>query len=65
MNNIFRGEILMEVKEIAETGQWVVNGNIIKKEELTETEKLTLESYGAGNWKLLKGETHNRGNLIC
>lgn len=65
MNNIFRGEILREVKKIPETGQWVVNGKIIKKEGLSETEKLTLESYGSGNWKLLKGEAHNNGNLIC
>jgi hypothetical protein len=65
MDNIFRGEILKEVKYIPDTNQYVVNGNIIKLEGLTETEKLTLEGFQCQNWQLLKSQTNNNGNLLC
>lgn len=67
MDNIFRGEILREVKYVQDTEQWVVNGKIIITEGLSETEKLTLESFSGdtGNWQLLKGQTKIKGNLIC
>jgi hypothetical protein len=64
MNNIFRGQILKEVRFIPETNQYVVNGNIIKQDGLTETEKMTLENFSQ-NWQLLKGQTNNQGNLLC
>jgi hypothetical protein len=65
MNNIFRGQILKEVKFIPETEEYVVNGEIITKDGLTETEKTTLESFGNQNWQLLKGQQTNKGNLLC
>ncbi len=69
MDNIFRGEILKEVKYVQDTKEWVVNGKIIITEGLSETEKLTLESFSGsgntGNWQLLKGETKIKGNLLC
>lgn len=65
MDNIFRGEILREVKYVEDTKQWVVNNKIIITEGLSETELMTLESFSGGNWQLLKGETKIKGNLIC
>ena len=67
MDNIFRGEILREVKYVQDTAEWVVNGKIIITEGLSETEKLTLESFSGstGDWQLLKGETKIKGNLLC
>lgn len=69
MDNIFRGEILKEVKYVQDTKEWVVNGKIIITEGLSETEKLTLESFSGsgdtGNWQLLKSETKIKGNLLC
>lgn len=67
MDNIFRGEILIEVNFVADTNQWIVNGNIIITEGLSETEKLTLEEFnGNSNWQLLKGQAAPiKGNLLC
>lgn len=65
MDNIFRGEILREVKYVKDTKQWVVNNKIIITEGLSETELMTLESFSGGNWQLLQGETKIKGNLIC
>ena len=65
MDNIFRGEILREVKYVPDTNEWVVNGKIIITEGLSETETLTLESFSGGNWQLLRSETKIKGNLIC
>ena len=69
MDNIFRGQILREVKYVQDTNEWVVNGTIVLTEGLSETEKLTLESFSGsgntGNWQLLQGATKTKGNLIC
>lgn len=65
MDNIFRGEILREVKYVEDTKQWVVNNKIIITEGLSETELMTLESFSGGKWQLLKGETKIKGNLLC
>ena len=65
MDNIFRGQILKEVKFVSETGEWVVNGAIIMKEGLSEIEKMTLEGFSGENWKLLKSEAKIKGNVIC
>ncbi len=65
MDNIFRGEILREVNYVPDTQEWVVNGKIIITEGLSDTEKMTLESFSGGNWELLKSETKIQGNLIC
>ena len=66
MDNIFRGEILTEVKYITETNEWVVNGNIVTSIGLSETEVMTLGNFGDNNnWQLLKSATKTKGNLIC
>ena len=65
MDNIFRGEILREVKYVQDTEQWVVNGKLIISEGLSETESLTLQSFSGGDWQLLKSETKIKGNLLC
>jgi len=65
MDNIFRGEILTEVKYVPDTNQWVVNNKIIMTEGLSETELMTLESFSGDSWQLLQGETKIKGNLLC
>ena len=65
MDNIFRGQILTEVKYIPETNQWVVNGVIVEQNTLTETETITLQHFNSNsNWQLLKGEAKTEGKLV-
>jgi hypothetical protein len=61
--NIFRGEILKEVKYVPKTNQWVVNGKLVLSEGLTETEVMTLQGAKLKNWQFLKSEAKITGKL--
>jgi hypothetical protein len=62
-NNTFRGQLIKEVKFVPKTNQWIVNGQFVLSEGLTQDEILVLESAKNKNLQLLKGEAKIKGTI--